>query len=99
LGRNYLETDRLTLNSCLPEKLELQAENYLFGRMERLDRNVSFGNDPAQEAIFAAQGIDSFTVNAFTLGYHGISLQERMAPGAGADAICTPSPDLDRSVA
>ena len=97
-GRNYLETDGLTLNSYLLEgNWNFKRKNYLFGRIERLDRNELFGNDPAQEAIFAAQGIDSFTVNAFTLGYtRDFFARKGWLLGAGADAIFYSFPsDLD----
>jgi len=97
-GRNDLESDRRTLNSYLLEgNWQFRKQNYLFGRMERLDRDELFGNDPAQEAIFAAQGIDSFTVNAFTLGYtRDFFYKKGWLLGAGADATVYRFPsDLD----
>jgi hypothetical protein len=90
-GRNDLETDGQTLNSYLLEgNWNFKKKNYLFGRMERLDGDELFGNDPAQEAIFEAQGIDSFTVNAFTLGYTR-DFAKRGGCSCGADATIYPS--------
>jgi hypothetical protein len=60
----------LRLNSYLAEgSWRLQERNFLFGRFERLDRNELFADDPVQEAAFRSAGIESFTIDAFTLGY------------------------------
>jgi hypothetical protein len=97
-GRNYLETDHLTLNSYLLEgNWRFAKKNYLFGRWEHLDRNELFANDPAQEAIFEAQGIDMFTIDAFTVGYTRDFLDRKgWLLGAGADVMFYSFPsDLD----
>jgi hypothetical protein len=88
-GHNHLEADDLTLNSYLLEgNWNFKRKNYLFGRVERLDRNELFANDPAQEAIFQSEGIDYFTINAFTLGYtRDFFTKSGWILGAGADII------------
>jgi len=87
-GRNHLETDRRVLNSYLVEgNWNFRRKNYLFGRVERLDRDELFANDPARQAIFESQGIDAFTVNAVTLGYtRDVVVKSGWRIGAGVDA-------------
>jgi hypothetical protein len=78
----------LRLNSYLVEgSWRLQERSFLFGRFERLDRNELFADDPVQEAAFRSAGIESFTIDALTLGYtRNFQSLRNVETGIGGDA-------------
>ena len=97
-GRNHLEKG-LDLDSWLAEGWwSFHGRNFLFGRLERVDRNELFADDPRQEAAFEVAGIRSFTVNALTLGCtRDFDRFEGLETGIGLDATLYRFPSvLDR---
>lgn len=69
-GRNHNTGSRRDMNSYLAESVvRFQNRNYVTGRVELVDKDELFTNDPQLEDHLARVAGSTFRVKAFTLGY------------------------------
>ena len=69
-GRNHDTFTRRDLNSYLAETVyPVRRKNFLTGRIERVDKDELFADDPALEAQLARSAGSTFRIAAYTVGY------------------------------
>jgi hypothetical protein len=86
-GRNHKTLDGKNLNSYLLESLaQLREKNFLTGRIELLDRDELFADQPEVQAQLEKTTGSVFRIAAYTLGYtRDFRLVRRLQTGLGAN--------------
>jgi hypothetical protein len=94
-GRNHDTASRRDLDSYLAETvLPIGARNFLTGRVESVDKDELFANDPQLEARLDRAAGPSFRVGAYTFGYtRDIGSFKDVETGVGANASLYSTPD------
>jgi hypothetical protein len=86
-GRNHEifsqhNTDAFTLESALP----LSRRNFLTGRVELVDKDELFSDDPALEEQLARTAGSTFRIGAYTMGYtRDVEMLPSIETGIGAN--------------
>lgn len=69
-GRNHKVAERRNINSYLVESvIQFQNKNYLTGRIELVDKDELFDNQPEVKDLVARTVGSVFRIQAYTLGY------------------------------
>jgi len=86
-GRNHAIPARHNLNSYLLESLyPLSRKNFLTGRMELVDKNELFANQPDIEEHLAHTVGSAFRIQAYTIGYtRDLAIFQSVESGIGAN--------------
>ncbi|HEV2689549.1 MAG TPA: hypothetical protein VGV35_13390 [Bryobacteraceae bacterium] len=86
-GRNHKTLDHRNLNAYLLESvLPFRRKNFVTGRIELVDKDELFSNEPALEEQLAHSAGNSFRIGAYTLGYtRDIGTFHNMQTGLGAN--------------
>ncbi len=94
-GRNHSTATFRNLNSYLAESvLPVSRRNFVTGRIERVDKDDLFANQPDLEQRLDASYGSTFRIGAYTLGYtRDIALFRRLQTGAGANFTAYSLPD------
>ena len=86
-GRNHETISQRNLNSYLAESLyPLSPRDFITGRIELVDKDELFANQPAIEEQLARTAGSTFRVQAYTVGFtHDIGTFSRIETGVGAN--------------
>ena len=86
-GRDHKTLDKHDLNSYLVESvLPVRNKNFLTGRIELLDRDELFSDDPVLEEKLARAAGSTFRIGAYTIGYtRDVGTYHNMETGIGAN--------------
>jgi hypothetical protein len=86
-GRNHETLDHRDLNSYLLESvLPLGRHNFVTGRIELVDKDELFSNNPELEAQLARTAGSTFRIGAYTAGYtRDIDIVSYLETGIGAN--------------
>lgn len=86
-GRNHETLTQRNLNSYLAESLfPVSARNFLTGRIEVVDKDELFSDQPALEDQLARSAGSTFRVQAYTLGLtHDLGTFHNVETGVGAN--------------
>lgn len=69
-GRNHKVAERRNINSYLVESVvQFQNKNYLTGRIELVDKDELFDDQPEVKELLARTAGSVFRIHAYTLGY------------------------------
>src|ERR1700676_4214577 len=86
-GRNHKLLDRTDSNAYLLESvLPVRRKNFLTGRIELVDKDELFSDQPDLAAILARTAGSSFRIGAYTFGYtRDIRIFSSVQTGIGAN--------------
>ncbi len=95
-GRNHKTAEARNINSYLLESvLQFKEKNYLSGRIELVDKDELFSNQPQLQQQLAAAAGPVFRIGAYTLGYtRDVKIVSHLQTGFGANftLYTTPAP-------
>ena len=94
-GRNHETATQRNLNSYLIESvLPIQRKNFLTGRIERVDKDDLFADQPALEERLDVLYGSTFRVGAYTIGYtRDVDFVRHVETGIGANFSTYSLPD------
>jgi hypothetical protein len=86
-GRNHETLSKRNVNSYLAESLyPVSKRDFLTGRIEFVDKDELFANQPAIETLLARTAGSTFRVQAYTVGFtHDIGTYRGIETGLGAN--------------
>jgi hypothetical protein len=94
-GRNHKTIDQRNLNSYLLESvLPIRRKNFVTGRIELVDKDELFNDQPDLEAQLERSIGSTFRIGAYTIGYtRDIATFHSMETGIGANITTYSTPD------
>jgi hypothetical protein len=94
-GRNHETFSQRNLNSYLAESVfQVSTRDFLTGRIELVDKDELFVNQPATEALLDRTVGSTFRVQAYTLGFtHDVGTFWGIETGIGANVTSYVIPD------
>ena len=97
-GRNHNTfTHRNTNSYLLESELPIRRKNFVTGRIELVDKDELFGNQPDLEQRLAGTVGSTFRIGAYTIGYtRDIDLIPSLETGVGANLSAYTVPDAIR---
>lgn len=98
-GRNHKISGHRNLNSYVAESvLQFQHKNYLTGRIELVDKDELFGDQPQIEARLEQTTGSTFRIGAYTLGYtRDLDLIPGLVTGVGGNFTVYSTPPAIKS--
>ena len=86
-GRDHNTATHRNLNSYLAESvLPIRARNFITGRIEFVDKDELFDDDPTLSATLDARYGSTFRIGAYTIGYtRDVDIFPRLETGIGAN--------------